>query len=93
MQDLKKFDFQFPDNNDEEMTLLIDVLIDSGDVLPQHQFEGGENRRNFHVTLKPNVKLQRPLHLNEKLEKFLTQLEDAVIIGKTGDTNEMRLFF
>ena len=67
------------------MTLLIDMLIDSGDVYSQHKFGVGKTCQKFHVTLKPNVELkrQRPcevlLHLKEKLEKLLTQLKDADI--------------
>ena len=92
VQYVKEFDFQFPDIKDEVMTLLVDVLIDSRDAYSLPQIEWSENCRKFHVTLKPNVELkrQRPLHLKEKLEKFLVQLKDADIIGKTGDNDEMR---
>ena len=60
-----------------------------------HKFDVGKTRQNFHVTLKPNVelKLQRakkvPLHLKDKLEKLLTQLEDDDIIREMGDDDEM----
>ena len=92
---MKEFDFQFSDNTDEEMTLLIDILIDSRDVYSQHKFDVGKTRQKFHVTLKPNVefKRQRPskvlLRLKEKLEKLLTQLKDADIIREMGDDGEM----
>ena len=55
----------------------------------------GKTRQKFQVILKPIVKLKRqrpskaPLHLNEKLEKLLTQLKDADIIREMGDDDEM----
>ena len=95
----KEFDFQFSDITDEEMTLLIDMLIDSRDVYTQHKLNVGKTRQKFHVTLKPNVDLKRqrpskvPLLLGEKLEKILTQLKDADIIRETGDDDEMGSLF
>ena len=95
VQYVKEFDFQFSDITDEEMTLLIDMLIDSRDVNSQHKFDVGKTRQKFHVKLKPNVELKRqrpskvPLHLREKLEKLLTQLKDAYIIREMGDDDEM----
>ena len=96
---VKKFYFKFSDIRDEEMILLIDMLVDSRDVYSQHKFEVGKTRQNFHLTLKPNVELKRqrpskvPLHLQEKLEKVLTQLKDADIIREMGDDNEMGSLF
>ena len=90
-----EFDFQYSDLTDEEMTLLIDMLLDSRDVY-SHKFDVGKTRQKFDVTLKPKVELKRqrpskvPLHLKEKLEKLLTQLKDAVIIREMGDDDEMR---
>ena len=95
MQHEKEFDFQFSDITDEEMTLLIDRLIDSKDVYSQLKFDVGKTRQKFHVTLKPNMELQKqrpsnvPLHLKEKLEKVLTQLKDADNIGNMGDDDEI----
>ena len=74
VQYVKEFDFQFSDFIDEEMTLLIDMLIDSKHVYSQHKFDVGKTRQKSHVTLKPNVELKRqrpskvPLRLREKLE-------------------------
>ena len=88
VQYAKKFDFQFSDITDEELTLLIDMLIDSRDVYSQHKLDVGKTRQKFHVTLKPNVELKRqrpskiPLHLKEKLEKLLTQLRTQILFGK-----------
>ena len=96
---VKEFDFQYSDNTDEEMILLIDMLVDARDVYSQHKFDVGKTRQKFHVTLKPNVELKRqrhsnvPLHLKEKLEKLLTQLKNADIIRETGDDDEMGSFF
>ena len=96
---VEQFDFQYSDITDNEMTLLIDMLIDSKDVCSLHNFDVGETRQQFHVTLKPNVelKLQRdckvPLHLKSKLEKLLTQLKDANIIQEMGDDDEMGPLF
>ena len=92
---VKQFDSQYSDITDNEITLLIDMLIDSKDVYSLHKFDAGESRQKFHVTLKPNVELKRqrankvPLHLKDKLEKLLTQLKDAHIIRETGDDDEM----
>ena len=89
----------FSDITDEEMTLLIDMLIDSRDVYSQHKFDVGKTRQKFHVTLKPNVELKRqrpskvPLFLKEKLEKLLTQLKDADIFREMGDDDEMGSLF
>ena len=73
--------------------------VDARDVHSQHKFDVGKTRQNFHVTLKPNVELKRqrpskvPLHLEEKLEKVLTQLKDADIIREMGDDDEMGSLF
>ena len=96
---IKEFDFQYSDITDDEMTLLIDMLLDSRDVYSQHKFDVGKTRQNFHVTLKPKAELKRqrpskvPLHLKEKLEKLLTQLKDADIIREMGDDDEMGSLF
>ena len=96
---VKEFDFQFPDITDEEMTLLIDMLIDSKDVYSQQKFDVGDTRQKFHVTLKPNVELKSqrlskvPLHLKEKLEKLLYQLKNANIIREMGNNDEMGSLF
>ena len=99
MQYVKEFDFQFSDSTDEEMTLLIEMLIDSRDVYSQHKFDVGKTRQKFHVTLKRNVEVKRqipskiPLHLKEKLEKLLTQLKDADNFRELGDNDEMGSLF
>ena len=99
VQYVKKSDFQFSDFTDEEMTFLIDMLIDSKDVFSQHKFDVGKTSQKLHVTLKPNVELksQRPTkvppHLKEKLEKLLTQLKDADLIREMGDDDEMGSLF
>ena len=96
---VKQFDFQYSDTTDNEMTLLIDMLIDSKDVYSLHKFDVGKTRQKFHVTLKPNVELKRqraskvPLHLKDKLEKLLTQFKDADIIREMGEDDEMGSLF
>ena len=96
---IKEFNFQYSDISDEEMTLLIDMLIDSRDVYSQHKFDVRKTRQNFHVTLKPNVELKKqrpskvPPHLKEKLEKLLTQLKDADIKREMEDDDEMGSLF
>ena len=78
LQYVKEVDLQISDIVDEEMTLLIDMLIDSRDVYWQHKVDVGKKRQKFHVKLKSNVELKKqrprkiPLHLKEKLEKLLT---------------------
>ena len=82
---VEQFDFEYTDITDNEMTLLIDLLIDSKDVYSLHKFDVGKTRQKVHVTLKQNVELKRqraskmPLRLKDKLEKLLTQLKDADI--------------
>ena len=94
-----QFDYQYSDITDNEMTLLIDMLIDSKDVYSLHKFDVGKTRQKFHVTLKPNVQLKRqragkvPLHLKDKLEKLLTQLKDVDIIRDMGNDDEMGSHF
>ena len=96
---VKQFDFQYSDITDNEMTLLIDMLIDSTDVYSLHKLDVGKTRQNFCITLKPNVELKRqraskvPLHLKDKLEELLTQLEDAHIIREMGVDDEMGSLF
>ena len=99
VQYVEEFDFQFSDITDEEMTRLLDMLIDSRDVYSQHKFDVGKTRQKFHVTLKPNVELKKqrpskvPLHLKKKLEKLLSQLKDADIIREMRDDDEMGSLF
>ena len=75
------------------------MLVDAQDVFSQHKFDVGKSRQQFRLTVKPNVELKRqrngkvPLHLNEKVEKLLTQLKDADIIRDMGDDDEMGSFF
>ena len=96
---VKQFDFQYSDITDNEMTLLVDMLIDSKDVYSLHKFDVGKTRQKFQVTLKPNVELKRqraikmPLHLKDKLEKLLTQIKDADIIREMGDDDEVGSLF
>ena len=93
VQYVKEFDFQFSDITDEEVTLLIDMLIDSKDVYSQHKFDVGKIRQKFHVELKRQRPSKVPPHLKEKLEKLLTQLKDADIIREMGDDDEMGSLF
>ena len=92
---VKEFEFQYSNSADEEMILLIDMLVDAWDVYSQQKIDVGKTRPKFHVTLKPNVELERqrpsnfPLHLKDKLGKRLTQLKDADIIREMGDNDEM----
>ena len=96
---VEQFDFKYSDITDNEMTLLIDMLIDSKDVYSLHKFDVGKTRQKFHVTLKPNVELKHqraikvPLHLKDKLEKLLTQLKDADIDREMGNDDEMGSLF
>ena len=55
MNYVKEFDFQSSDITDEEMTLLIDMLVDARDVFSQQKFDVDKTRQNFHATLKPEV--------------------------------------
>ena len=72
---VKEFDLQYSGTTYEEMILLIDMLVDARDVSSQHKFDVGKTRQHFHVTLKPNVELNRqrpskvPLHLKKKVRK------------------------
>ena len=89
----------YSDITDKEMILLIDTLIDAKDVYSLHKFDVGKTRQKFHVTLKPNVELKRhrasklPLHLQDKLEKLLTQLKDADIIREMGNDDKRGSLF
>ena len=96
---VKEINFRYSDITDEEMILLIDMLVDARDVYSQHNFDVGKTRQSFHVTLRPNIEVKRkrpskvPLHLKKKVEKLLTQLKDADIIGEMGDDDEMGSLF
>ena len=75
------------------------MIIDSRDVSSQHKFDIGQTKQKFHVTLKPNSELRKqrpskcPLHLKDKLEKLLSQLQDSGIIRETGDDDELGSLF
>ena len=96
---IKQFDFRYTDLEDEELVNLIDMIIDSRDVYSQHKFEIGHTKHKFHVTLKPNSDLRKqrpskcPLHLKDKLEKLLGQLQDSGIIREMGDDDELGSLF
>ena len=96
---IKQFDFRYKDLEDEELVTLVDMIIDSRDVYLQHKFDIGQMKQKFHVTLKPNSKLRKqrpskcPLHLKDKLEKLLGQLQDSGIIRETGDGDELGSLF
>ena len=96
---IKQFDFRFIDLEDEELVTLIDMIVDSRDVYSQLKFDIGQTKQKFHVTLKPNSELteQRPskgpLHLKDKLEKLLGQLQDSGIIREMGDDDELGSLF
>ena len=99
VQYVKEFDFQLSDKTDEEMTFLIDMLVDSRDTYSQHKFDVGKARQKFRVTLKPNVELNRqrpskvPLQLKKNWKKLSTQLKDADIIREMGDDDEVGTLF
>ena len=71
------------------------MLNDAADVYSQHKLDVGKLRQNFHVTLKANSELKQqrpskvPLHLKDKLEKLLGQLQEADIIREMGDDDEL----
>ena len=85
---VKTFDFRYTDLQDEALVVLIDMLIDAADVYSQHKFDVGKVRQKFHVTLKANSELKKqlpskvPLHLKDKLEKLLGQLQEADSLKK-----------
>ena len=94
-----EFDFQYFDIIEEESTFLVDMLLDYRDVYSRHKFDVGKTRQKFHITLNPKAELKRqrpskvPLHLNEKLENFLTQPKDREIIREMGHDDEMGWLF
>ena len=96
---VKKFDFRYTDLQDEELVVLIYMLIDAADVYSQHKFDVGKVRQKFHVTLKANSELKKqrpskiPLHLKDKLEMLLGQLQEADIIIEMEDDDELGSFF
>ena len=81
------------------MILLIHMLVDARDVYSQHKFDVRKTRQKIYVTLEPNVELKQkhpskvPTLMEKKLERLLTQLLDADIIGATGDDDEIGSLF
>ena len=75
------------------------MIIDSRDVYSQHKFDIGQTKQKFHVTLKPNLELRKqrpgkcPLHLKDKLEKLLGQLQDSGNIREMGEDDELGSLF
>ena len=96
---IKQFDFRHTDLEDEELVALIDMIIYSRDVFSQHKFDIGQTKQKFHITLKPNSEHRKqrpskcPLHLKDKLEKLLGQLQDSGIIREMGDYDELGSLF
>ena len=96
---IKQFDFQYSDKKDNEITLLMDMLINSKVVFSLHKLNVGKTRSKLQVTLKPNVEFKRQkasevsLHLKDKLKKLVTQLKEADIIREVGDVDEMGSLF
>ena len=96
---IKQFEFRYTDLEDEELVTFIDMIIDSRDVYSQNKLDIGQTKQKFHVTLKPNSELRKqrpskyPLHLKDKLEKLLGQLQDTGIIREMGDDDELRSLF
>ena len=96
---VKQFDFGHTDLEDEELVTLIDMIIDSRDVYSQHKFDISQTKQKFHVTLKTNSGLKKKwpnkcaLHLEDKLEKPLGQLQDSGIIREMGDGDELGSLF
>ena len=92
---IKQFDFRYTDLEDKELVTLIDMIIDSRDICSQHKFDIGRTKQKVYVTLKPNSELRKqrpskcPLHLKDKLEKLLGQLQDSGIIREMGDDDEL----
>ena len=95
----KQFDFRYTDLEDEVLVTIIDMIIDSRDVYSQQKFDIGQRKQKFHVTLKPNSELRKqrfskcPLHLKDKPEKLLGQLQDSGIIREMGDDDELGSLF
>ena len=96
---IKQFDLRYTDLEDEELVTLKDMIIDSRDVYSQHMFDIGQTKQKFHVTSMPNSELRKqrsskcPLHLKDKLEKLLGQLQDSGIIREMGDDDELGSLF
>ena len=92
---IKQFDFRYTDLEDEEPVTLIDMIVYSKDIYSQHKFDIGQTKQKFHVSLKPNSGLRKqrpskcPLHLKDKLELLLGQLQDSGIIREMGDDDEL----
>ena len=95
----KKFGFRYTDLEDEELVTLIEMIIDSRDVNCQHKFYIGHTKQKIQITLKPNSEIKKqqpskcPLHLRDKLEKLLGQLQDSGIIQEMGDYDELGSVF
>ena len=76
------------------------MIIDSRDVYSQHKFDIGRTRQQFHVSPSnqtPNSEdkdlAKYLLHLKDKLEKLLGQLQDSGIIREMGDDDELGSLF
>ena len=75
------------------------MTIDSRDVYSQHKFDIGQTKQKFHVTLKSISELRKqrpskyPLHIKDKLEKLVGQLQDSGNLREMGDDDELGLLF
>ena len=91
--------FRYTDLEGEKLITLIDMIIDSRDVYSQQKFDIGQTKQKFHVTLKPKSELRKkrpskcPLHLEDKLETLLSQLQGSGIIREMGDDDELGSLF
>ena len=72
------------------------MIIDSRGLYSQQKLDIGLTKQEFHVTTKPNSELRKqrpsmcPLHLRDKLGKFLGQLQDSSIIREMPDDDVLR---
>ena len=75
------------------------MILYSRDVYSQHKVNIGQTKQNFHVTVKPisEIRKQRPtkflLHLKNKLEQLLGQIQDSGNLREMGDHDELGSLF
>ena len=96
---LDNFDFSQNDLTDDELIELIEKIIEDNDVYSHLKYDIGRTKHKFHLPLKKDAtfKKQRPskitIHLRDKLEKLMDELNQAGKIRELNENDDMHSWF
>ena len=95
---IRDFNFRYPEITDQELTLLIDMLLVSRDGFLQHKPNVGQRRQKFPVKIKLKAKIKGRLtrmllNCQQNLEEIPPRFNDTHIIHRLADDNGMVYLF